>query len=701
MKLVIVESPAKCKTIGKYLGNDYKVMASYGHIRDLAIRGKGGLGVDLENNYAPIYVNDSDKEKVIKELTKASKEAEEVILATDPDREGEAIAWHLAMVLGLPVETTRRLEFHEITEEAIKKAINNPRTIDMNLVESQECRRILDRIVGFTLTGILKKKIKMESAGRVQSATLKLIVDHEKEIEQFVPEDYWTIEGTIKNDKCVLNVELEQIDGKTASLKDEQYAQSIYNSLSDTYKIIDIKKVKKERVSKPAFTTSTLQQEAFSKYKYSTKQTSTIAQHLYEGREINGQFQGLITYMRTDSTRLSPEFISSAQEYIKKTYGSQYLGSNVVKSAKGQIQDAHEAIRPTSINRTPDSIKSYLSKDEYNLYKLIYNRALASLMSANEYELTTIRLENGNTIFKSNTELELFDGYFVIYKATDDEDLINKAKLPSLSNNDIFYEDKVELLKHTTQPPAHYTEGKVVKLMEELGIGRPSTYASTISLLLKRGYIKSEKHFLIPQQDGKLSICYLDEFFIRIINSTFTAEMEKNLDDIANKKDTRVRVLDGFCDFFFPLVHVAQDATYEIPSEFVEDYGICPECGKPLVKRKGAYGDFIACSSYPTCKYIQKKEKEVAVATGEKCPKCGSDMVFRKNKKGETFEACSNFPKCKYIKGSEEKPEPTFVDKKCPKCGSPLILKKGVKGRSSFLGCSNFPKCRYIEPYKE
>ena len=273
MKLVIVESPAKCKTIGKYLGNDYKVMASYGHIRDLAIRGKGGLGVDLENNYAPIYVNDSDKEKVIKELTKASKEAEEVILATDPDREGEAIAWHLAMVLGLPVETTRRLEFHEITEEAIKKAINNPRTIDMNLVESQECRRILDRIVGFTLTGILKKKIKMESAGRVQSATLKLIVDHEKEIEQFVPEDYWTIEGTIKNDKCVLNVELEQIDGKTASLKDEQYAQSIYNSLSDTYKIIDIKKVKKERISKPAFTTSTLQQEAFSKYKYSTKQT--------------------------------------------------------------------------------------------------------------------------------------------------------------------------------------------------------------------------------------------------------------------------------------------------------------------------------------------------------------------------------------------------------------------------------------------
>ena len=700
MRLVIVESPAKCKTIGKYLGEDYKVMASYGHIRDLAIRGKGGLGVDMENGYTATYVNDPKKNNIIRDLIKAANEADEVILATDPDREGEAIAWHLCSILNLPVETTLRLEFHEITKEAIQHAIENPRTLDMNLVESQECRRILDRIVGFTLTGILKKKIKTESAGRVQSATLKLIVDHEKEIEYFIPEDYWTIEGTIKNDQCVLDVDLDRIDDHIAELKEEEYSKNIYDSLSDTYKVVDIKKVMKKRESKPAFTTSTLQQEAFSKLKFATKKTSLVAQNLYEGREINGELVGLITYMRTDSVRLSPNFIESAKQYINEKYGPRYVGLEKTTNKKGQVQDAHEAIRPTSISRTPDSIKKYLSKDEYNLYRLIYNRAVASLMAANEYESTTIKFQNENTVFKSNTEFTTFDGYFVLYKDTETEENEKGNKvIPTINIGDIFKNEKVELIKHTTQPPAHYTEGKVVKLMEELGIGRPSTYASTISLLLKREYIKSEKNFLIPQKDGKLTSLYLDQFFIRIINTSFTAEMEETLDNVANKKETRVHLLDTFCDFFFPLVHKAEESPYQIPEQFIENLGTCPECGKPLVRRKGMYGEFIACSSYPTCNYVQKKEKEPAQETGELCPKCGKPMVYRKNKKGEQFEACSNFPKCKYIKDAPEVER--IVVKPCPKCGADLILKKGVRGRSSFLGCSNFPKCRYAEPYKE
>lgn len=695
MKLVIVESPAKCQTIGKYLGSDYKVMASYGHIRDLATTGKGGLGVDIEHQFIPHYVEDPKKKQVIESLEKESRKATEVILATDPDREGEAIAWHLSEVLHLPIQTTKRLEFHEITKQAIQAALDNPRTIDMNLVESQECRRILDRIMGFKLTGLLKKKIKMESAGRVQSAALKLIVDHEKEIEAFQPEEYWTIQGTIKKDKKNISVALERVDGKPCKLPSEEKAQAIMDRMPEKFILKSLQKKEKKREAKPAFTTSTMQQEAFHKYKFSTKKTSLIAQKLYEGKNIGTETTGLITYMRTDSTRLSPQFIETAKAFIEETYGKQYVGKAHLGQKKGQVQDAHEAIRPTSLERTPEKMKEFLSRDEYHLYKMIYLRAVASLMSAYCYETSTALFEENGLTMKAEGETVLFDGYEKIYQNAEEEK--SKKALPSLTEGEEYTVQEMEKEQHFTKAPAHYTEAKVVKLMEELGIGRPSTYASTIGILLKRNYVVSESGNLLPTREGKVTADYLDTFFLRIINTTFTAEMEEELDHVMQQKETKFHLLSTFYDFFLPIYQNAMDADYHVTIP-EETYGTCPECGSPLIKKIGAYGEFIACSNYPACKYKQVEKKESPKPTGEICPECGHPMVYRKNKKGETFEACSNYPHCHYIKGA--KPEERVVIKKCPECGGDLILKKGVRGRSPFLGCSNYPRCKHIEKYE-
>ncbi len=700
MKLVIVESPAKCNSIGKYLGEDYLVMASYGHIRDLSTHGKGGLGVDLNNDFKADYIEDKKKGKQIEDLRKAAKKASEVILATDPDREGEAIAWHLAEVLKLDVATTKRLEFHEITRNAIQEAINNPRTINMDLVNSQECRRVLDRIVGFELTKVLKRKIKTESAGRVQSATLKLIVDHEKEINAFVPEDYWTIDGNITNGNITIDVSLDKVNGESAKLDNEEYAKNVYSRVGDEFFVSDISKVSKKRESKSPFTTSTMQQEAFSKCGFVTSKTAAIAQALYEGKKIGEETVGLITYMRTDSVRLSPQFVESAKEFIVEKYGSNYLGNTNARHKKGQIQDAHEAIRPTSITRTPEFVKPYLTRDEYRLYCLIYNRAIASLMSPNTYELSTIRFNTNDLEFKANSETTLFDGFSILYKDSETEEDEKKYKQQSISNikvGDIFKRENIELKKHTTEPPAHYTEAKVVKLMEDLGIGRPSTYASTISLITKRAYVKSEKGSLIPQKSGMLSIEYLDQFFGEIIEAGFTADLETKLDDITKANNSRVQILNRFCNFFYPLLDNAIKTEYKIPEEYIESYGICPNCGSYLVKKKGKFGEFIACSNYPTCKYIVKEEKEQPKETGEICPNCGSPMVYRKSRKGDVFEACSNFPKCRYIKQQEK--EAPIVIKKCPDCGGDLILRTSARRKQSFLGCTNFPKCKYVEKY--
>ena len=694
MKLVIVESPTKCHTIQKYLGEEYKVMASLGHIRDLSTSGKGGLGVDVSNNFKPTYINSKDKVKVIKELIKEKNNASEVLLATDPDREGEAISWHLAEVLNLPIEETKRLEFHEITKPAILKAINNPRIIDMSLVESQETRRIIDRIMGFEMSTLLKRKIGSLSAGRVQSVTLKLISEREKEILKFVPEEYWTIQGIFSEN---IDAKLESVDGKPlGNIKFEEDANEILNDVPNSFVVGDITTRQRRIESKAPFTTSTLQQEAFIKHKYSTKKTASIAQKLYEGIDIGSQTIGLITYMRTDSVRLSPEFVSKANQYILDKYGEKYLGKENTKQGKGLVQDAHEAIRPTSLDLDPKSIKQYLTTEQYNLYKLIYNRAVASLMSPRLDEVTTVKFQGKNYIFKTDGVRMLFDGFTKIYGVEDDL----KKNLPEFVKGQEVSVKEITKQQHFTQGPSRYTEAKLVKTMEELGIGRPSTYASTISTLYDRKYIVQEKGSIFATEQGIETSDKLSEFFAPFMNTAYTAKMEQSLDEIVSGNDSRLGLLNDFYNEFEPLYEIAlKDMKKTEPKKTGE---VCPKCGNDLVYKKSKFGEFIACSSFPTCNYVKpKEEKQVEILEDQVCPKCGKALVKRKSKKGE-FYACSGFPKCKYILGNEDNQvEELYSDKKCPKCNKLLLIKKGRNGHGDFLACSGFPKCRYIESIKK
>ena len=694
MKLVIVESPTKCHTIQNYLGDEYKVVASCGHIRDLSTKGKGGLGVDIENDFKPTYVDSADKKKIIADLKKEAKKADEVLLATDPDREGEAISWHLSEVLKLDYTTTKRLEFHEITKPAVIKALNNPRILDMDLVNSQETRRIIDRIMGFKLSTLLKRKIGSLSAGRVQSVTLKLIVEREKKVLAFVPEEYWTIEGTLNND---IKVKLDLINNEDVLLKSEFDATSLLVRLPDSLKVKSIQTKERKVNPKPPFTTSSLQIEAFNKHKYSTKRTSSIAQKLYEGIDIGSETVGLITYMRTDSIRLSPEFIKDANDYIEKNYSSKYLGGISSKKNNALAQDAHEAIRPTRLDLTPKSIKSHLTTEQYNLYKLIYNRALASLMAPRIDELTSIKFEKDEFLFSSGGVRTIFDGFSKIYDL-DNED---ETKLPSLEVGQEIGVKEFNKLQHFTQGPSRFTEAKIVKTMEELGIGRPSTYASTISTLFDRDYIKQEKGVITPTEQGIETSDKLGEFFPPFMDTTYTATMEKDLDKIAEGTSNKLSLLNEFYNKFEPLYENAITAMKK--TEPKQTGEICPKCGKPLVIRKGKYGEFVGCSNYPECDYIQPKEKkELEVLEGKVCPTCGKPLVKRHSKKGD-FYACSGFPKCRYILGNEDnkveekKEEPTISDKLCPKCNSPLLIRKGKNGKSDFYACSSFPKCKYIE----
>ena len=694
MKLVIVESPTKCHTIQKYLGEDYKVMASLGHIRDLSTSGKGGLGVDVSNNFKPTYVNSKDKVKVIKELVKEKNNAEEVFLATDPDREGEAISWHLAEVLNLPIETTKRLEFHEITKPAIVKAMNNPRTIDMSLVESQETRRIIDRIMGFEMSTLLKRKIGSLSAGRVQSVTLKLISEREKEISKFIPEEYWTIQGVFNEN---IEVKLDSIDGRAVgTIKFEEDADEILNDLPNIFVVNDVTTRNRRIESKAPFTTSTLQQEAFIKHKYSTKKTASIAQKLYEGIDIGSQTIGLITYMRTDSVRLSPEFVQKANRYILDKYGEKYLGKENTKQGKGLVQDAHEAIRPTSLDLDPKSIKQYLTTEQYNLYKLIYNRAVASLMSPRLDEVTTVKFQGKNYIFKTDGVRMLFDGFTKIYGVEDDF----KKNLPEFIKGQEVNVNEITKQQHFTQGPSRYTEAKLVKTMEELGIGRPSTYASTISTLYDRKYIVQEKGSIFATEQGIETSDKLSEFFAPFMDTAYTAKMEQSLDEIVDGNDSRLGLLNDFYNEFEPLYEIAlKDMKKTEPKKTGE---VCPKCGNDLVFKKSKYGEFVACSSFPTCNYVKpKEEKQVEILEDQVCPKCGKSLVKRKSKKGE-FYACSGFPKCKFILGNDDNQvEELYSDKKCPKCNKLLLIKKGRNGHGDFLACSGFPKCRYIESIKK
>ena len=687
--LVIVESPSKSKTIEKYLGKDYKVVSSKGHIRDLATKGKEGLGVDIEDNFKPTYVISKDKAEVVKSLKKNVEECDRVYLATDPDREGEAISWHLANVLGLDMNDKNRIVFNEITKNAVLNAIDNPRSIDIDLVRSQETRRILDRIIGFKLSKLLQKKIKSKSAGRVQSIALRMICDREKEIEAFVPEEYWTIKALLKKDKNEFDTALVKIANKKASIKNEEEADKIINAIDGTFVVDEVVEKKKKRAAYLPFITSTLQQEASSKLGFSAKKTMMLAQNLYEGIDLGNETVGLITYMRTDSTRLSNEFVSSAYTKITSEYGDKYKGFYRVKNDDNS-QDAHEAIRPTSLDHKPEDVKEYLTNDQYKLYRFIYIRALASLMADSVSNTVTYNIVNNDLLFSINGSEMVFDGFLKIYKEYDSsKDVI----LASLEKGDELKLVKTLKEQHFTEGPSRYTEAKLIKALEEEGVGRPSTYATIIDTIQNRSYVelkkesdKSRTKYFFPTDQGMLTDQKLKDFFESVINIKYTAQMEDGLDKIAEHKKDNVEYLKDFYDQFKPLVEKAYDDMEKLEDEKTGEK--CPICGKDLVIKNGKYGKFVACSGFPDCSYI------VTETVGRDCPDCGSPLVYRTGRYGK-FISCSKYPECKHIeKIEQEKPED--IGRACPECGKPLLKRKSRYG-NYFIGCSGYPKCKYIE----
>ena len=669
--LVIVESPAKSKTIEKYLGNGYKVVSSKGHIRDLATTGKYGLGVDIDNNFLPSYTYISGKKKLVNELKKEVKDADKVYLATDPDREGEAISWHLKEALGIKDKDYERVLFHEITHDKVIDAFKEPRKIDDDLVKSQETRRILDRIIGFRLSKLMQSKTGGTSAGRVQSVALKLIVDREREIKAFVPEEYWTITSTFDD----FEAELFEYKNKKIEIPNEQEADHILSMLTDTYHLEKQEEKLKNKKSKPPFITSTLQQEASTKLGFPAKKTMSIAQKLYEGIDLGNETVGLITYMRTDSIRLSDEFIGSGKNYIEKNYGKDYVGYIKQAKSKENVQDAHEAIRPTSVLRTPSLVKEYLSNDEYKLYRIIYYRALASIMADSKVNQTTVIFNNQDYLFKTTGQVLVFDGYLKVYS---DYETSEDKVLPKF-DKDTYITDDVSKKQHFTSPPSRYTEAKLIQEMEKLGIGRPSTYATIISNIKDRGYVNLEEKKFVPTDVGVEVTDKLQEFFSDIINVEYTANMESDLDKIATHNMNNIKVLTDFYQKFDPIL---QKAFGEMEKAKPQETGeVCPECGSPLVIRKGRYGEFTACSNYPTCKYIKKEEKQVKELMV--CPICKTGKIIeKKTKKGKIFYGCNNYPKCKTATWDIPTGEI------CPECGS-LLIEKNNK-----IKCSN-ATCKY------
>ena len=666
-KLVIVESPSKSKTIEKYLGKDYKVLSSLGHIRDLTTTGKFGFGVDIENHFKPDYKIIKGKKKLVTDLKKDVKNSDFVYLATDPDREGEAISWHLYDTLGLKDDDYDRIVFNEITKEVILKSFNSARKIDEDLVKSQETRRILDRIIGFRLSKLMQSKTEGKSAGRVQSVALKLIVDREREIQAFNIEKYYEIDALFKD----FSAKLESYGSDKIEIKTVAEAENILNNLKEDFLVESVSKKEKEKKSKFPYTTSTMQQDASNKLNFTSKKTMMLAQKLYEGITLENETVGLITYMRTDSVRMSDEFVKNTYGYIKSHYGEDYVG--YVKKAKKteNVQDAHEAIRPTSINREPDTVKKYLSEDEYKLYRMIYYRALASLMKQAKVEATTIVLDNNNYKFKASGQILIFDGYLKVYSDYED----NKDKiLPVLKEKDSILAIEVNYSEHETKPPARYTESKLIKEMEELGIGRPSTYAKTIDTLKDRAYvIVSDKKF-IPTEIGIDITDRLQQFFKDIINVEYTKEMEDDLDKIASGNLVWYNLLDRFYKEFEPKVEVAfKEMEKKAPEETGE---MCPKCGSPLVRKHSRYGKFVACSNYPECKYIQDNDKkEENVVPIMQCPNCNDGVIVeKKTRKGKIFYGCNNFPKCKTA--TWERPTGDL----CIKCGGMMVEgKDGIK----------------------
>ena len=661
--LVIVESPTKAKSITKMLGSNYKVRATYGHLRDLP---KSKLGVDIEDNFEPKYIKVRGKAKTINALKKEAGSVEKVYLATDPDREGEAISWHLQYLLDLDDNDLNRVEFHEITKNNVKNAIKNPRKIDQNLVDSQQARRIMDRIVGYEISPILWKRVKSGlSAGRVQSVALKLIVDKQKEIDSFVPEEYWTITAKHKESKIEFDSEFYGTKSKKMKISNENGAEKILNRIDkDKFEVIDIQKTKKKRKAQKPYTTSTLQQDASNKLGFSTKYTMSLAQQLFEGIDLGQKGRvGLITYMRTDATRLSNEIIGESLSYIKEKFGQKYAskGNSYSKKAKTS-QDAHEAIRPTSIYNDPISVKEYLTDQQYKLYKLIWTRVVASQMTDYEYLSTSISFDSNGVIFKTNGKITLFDGFMKVSNSKENENI-----LPDLKKGDIIKAIDVKKDQHFTKPPANYTEASLVKTLEEYGIGRPSTYSSTIASIISRNYVEFEQRKILPTKLGIRVNDFLQESFDDIINVEFTAKMEDELDKIAQDEVYWKDVLKSFYEGFEKdIKKVSKDRTdYKVKDKILDEK--CPKCGHPLAEKHGRNGKFIGCTNFPDCDFT----KSIIKTTGVKCPECKDGEIIEKvSKRGKRFYGCSNFPKCDYATWDPPTGE------KCPECGDLLVHKK-------------------------
>ncbi|WP_374717243.1 type I DNA topoisomerase [Geobacillus thermodenitrificans] len=671
--LVIVESPTKAKTIERYLGKKYTVKASMGHVRDLP---KSQMGVDINDGYTPKYITIRGKGQVIKELKTAAKKAKKVFLAADPDREGEAIAWHLANMLDLDIHSDCRVVFHEITKDAIKQSFQQPRSINMNLVDAQQARRVLDRLVGYNISPLLWKKVKKGlSAGRVQSVALRLIIDREKEIRQFQPEEYWTIQAKFQKGKEAFAASFYGVDGEKLELKTEADVKEVLARLNGrAFTVKTVTKRERRRSPVPPFTTSSLQQEAARKLNFRTKKTMMVAQQLYEGIDLGGEGTvGLITYMRTDSTRIAETAQQEAAAYIEATFGAQYVHQEKRKEKKStNAQDAHEAIRPTSAFRDPDKVKPYLTRDQFRLYKLIWERFIASQMAAAVLDTMSVELENNGVLFRASGSKVKFPGFMKVYiEGTDDQTEEQDRLLPDLEEGEAVESEMIEPKQHFTQPPPRYTEARLVKTLEELGIGRPSTYAPTLDTIQKRNYVVLENKRFVPTELGEIVVELILEFFPEIIDVEFTAKMEKELDEIEEGKVEWIKVVDEFYREFEKRLKVAEKEMREVEIKD-EPAGIdCDVCGSPMVYKMGRFGKFIACSNFPECRHTKPIVKEIGV----KCPKCHEgNIVERNSKRKRVFYGCDRFPECDFV--SWDKP----LARPCPKCGGLLVKKKLKKG---------------------
>ena len=677
--LVIVESPSKAKTIGKYLGSRYNVIASVGHVRDLP---KSKLGIDIDDNFEPQYISIRGKGDLIKSLKKEASKASKVYLATDPDREGEAISWHLAFLLDLDPEEACRIEFNEITKDTIKEAIKHPRKINMGLVDAQQARRVLDRLVGYQISPLLWRKVRKGlSAGRVQSAALKIICDREREIEKFEPKEFWNIIAEFKKGKK-FQAKLAEANGKKILVENKAQNDNIIKKLNlGEFIVSDVKEKIRMQKPYPPFTTSSLQQDAGNKLNFNAKKTMMIAQQLYEGVDVKGRgTTGLITYLRTDSVRVSDAAKQAAKELIVSKFGAEYSANNVFSNKKKDIQDAHEAIRPAIIELEPELIKDSLTADQFKLYKLIWNRFMASQMSQSKSNSMQVSIANGIYGFKANGSELLFDGFRRLYNTADDE---GAKLLPSLEKDEKLKAESLKGEQSFTQPPARYTEASLVKELEDKDIGRPSTYAPIVSTLTERKYVGREKKALKPTELGFLVNDLMEEYFKDIVDAGFTANMENRLDDVEVGSQKWKDLISEFYGPFKKELDIADSAIEKIVVEDVPTGELCELCGKPMVIKAGRFGDFIACSGYPEC----KNTKPIIKTIGVKCPNCGKDIVARKSKRGRLFYGCSGYPECKTVFWNK----PT--NKRCPECNS-ILLEKKTKNKN--FVCSN-EKCGYTE----